>query len=78
MTCAHAISACDGKWLTAAGLIPVRKKPGSAKGALSLTIEDETGVANLVIWPSLYERQRRAPSCGAQRCTTQATTDLNI
>jgi DNA polymerase III alpha subunit len=31
----------------------------SAKGVMFITIEDETGVANLVIWPSLYERQRR-------------------
>ena len=33
--------------------------PGSAKGVLFITIEDETGIANLVIWPKLYERQRR-------------------
>jgi DNA polymerase III alpha subunit len=29
------------------------------KGVMFITIEDETGVANRVIWPSLYERQRR-------------------
>jgi error-prone DNA polymerase len=40
-------------------LVLVRQKPGSAKGVMFITIEDETGVANLVIWPSLYERQRR-------------------
>jgi error-prone DNA polymerase len=33
--------------------------PGSAKGVMFITIEDETGIANLVIWPKLYERQRR-------------------
>ena len=33
--------------------------PGSAKGVLFITIEDETGVANLVLWPALFERQRR-------------------
>jgi error-prone DNA polymerase len=49
----------DGRWLTAAGLVLVRQKPGSAKGVLFITIEDESGVANLVMWPSLYERQRR-------------------
>ena len=42
-----------------AGLVLVRQKPGSAKGVMFITIEDETGVANLMIWPSLYERQRR-------------------
>jgi error-prone DNA polymerase len=33
--------------------------PGSAKGVMFITIEDETGIANLVIWPKLYEKQRR-------------------
>ena len=37
----------------------VRQKPGSAKGVMFITIEDETGIANLVIWPDLYEKQRR-------------------
>jgi error-prone DNA polymerase len=58
-TCADAMTAPDGKWLTSAGLVLVRQKPGSAKGVMFITIEDETGVANLVIWPSLYEGQRR-------------------
>ncbi len=58
-TCADAMSARDGKWLTTAGIVLVRQKPGSAKGVMFITIEDESGVANLVIWPSLYERQRR-------------------
>ena len=53
------MGARDGKWLTTAGLVLLRQKPGSAKGVMFITIEDETGVANLVIWPSLYERQRR-------------------
>ncbi|HYI29036.1 MAG TPA: error-prone DNA polymerase, partial [Bradyrhizobium sp.] len=59
VTCHDAMNASDGKVLTTAGLVLVRQKPGSAKGVMFITIEDETGVANLVIWPSLYERQRR-------------------
>jgi error-prone DNA polymerase len=59
VTCSDAMSARDGKWLTTAGLVLVRQKPGSAKGVMFITIEDETGVASLVIWPSLYENQRR-------------------
>jgi error-prone DNA polymerase len=59
VTCADAMSARDGKRLATAGLVLVRQKPGSAKGVMFITIEDETGIANLVIWPSLYERQRR-------------------
>jgi error-prone DNA polymerase len=42
-----------------AGVILVRQKPGSAKGVLFITIEDETGVANGVLWPDRFEAQRR-------------------
>ena len=49
----------DGTRLAVAGLILVRQRPGSAKGVLFLTIEDESGHANLIIWPSLFESQRR-------------------
>ena len=58
-SCDQAMRAADNKWLETAGIVLVRQKPGSAKGVMFITIEDETGVANLVIWPSLYEKQRR-------------------
>ncbi len=41
------------------GLVLVRQKPGSARGVMFMTVEDETGVANLIIWPALFRRQRR-------------------
>jgi len=59
VTCADAMQTRDGCWLQTAGLVLVRQMPGSAKGVIFITIEDETGIANLVIWPKLYERQRR-------------------
>jgi error-prone DNA polymerase len=59
VTCAQAMRAPDGKWLETAGIVLVRQKPGSAKGVMFITIEDETGTSNLVIWPDLYEKQRR-------------------
>jgi CcmE len=59
VTCADAMQARDGRWLLTASLVLARQMPGSAKGVLFITIEDETGIANLVIWPKLYERQRR-------------------
>jgi error-prone DNA polymerase len=59
ITCAAAEAMCDGRKVQVAGLVLVRQKPGSAKGVMFITIEDETGVANLVIWPSLFEQQRR-------------------
>jgi error-prone DNA polymerase len=57
--CAEAMQARDGRWLRAAGVVLVRQMPGSAKGVLFITIEDETGIANLVIWPKVFEKQRR-------------------
>lgn len=41
------------------GLITVRQRPGTAKGVLFVTIEDETGFANLVIWGTVFEKYRR-------------------
>ena len=48
----------DGRKVEVAGVILVRQKPGSAKGVLFITIEDETGVANAILWPDRFEAQR--------------------
>lgn len=42
-----------------AGVVLIRQRPGSAKGVCFITLEDETGVINLVIWPDVMERYRR-------------------
>ncbi len=47
-----------GARVSLAGLVLVRQKPGSAKGVCFITLEDEDGVANLVIWPQLFEHFR--------------------
>jgi error-prone DNA polymerase len=57
--CRDAMRAADNKWIEIAGIVLVRQRPGSAKGVMFITIEDETGIANLVVWPDLYEKQRR-------------------
>ena len=49
----------DGKQLSMAGLVLIRQRPGSAKGVVFITIEDETGIANLVVWPDVFGRQRK-------------------
>jgi error-prone DNA polymerase len=49
----------DGRRISLAGLVLVRQRPGSAKGVLFITIEDETGVANLIVWPRMFEENRR-------------------
>lgn len=60
VTCAHAMSETrDGRWITVAGLVLVRQMPGSAKGVLFVTLEDESGTANLIVWPKVFEKFRR-------------------
>jgi error-prone DNA polymerase len=59
LTCAEANTHSDRRRIKLAGLVLVRQRPGTAKGVTFITIEDETGVANLVVWADLYERQRR-------------------
>lgn len=49
----------SGSMIHVAGVVLVRQQPGSAKGVCFITLEDETGVINLVIWPDLKERQRK-------------------
>ena len=54
--------ACEGvannQRVKVGGVVLVRQRPGTAKGVCFMTVEDETGVANLVVWPDLFERFR--------------------
>jgi len=59
VTCAEAMAARDQRWLEAAGIVLVRQRPGSANGVMFITLEDETGIANLVVWQKIFERYRR-------------------
>jgi error-prone DNA polymerase len=49
-----------GKVVRVAGLCTVRQRPGTASGVMFMTLEDETGVCNLVVRPSVYQRDRQA------------------
>jgi error-prone DNA polymerase len=49
----------DGAPVSVAGVVLVRQRPGSAKGVVFMTIEDETGVVNAVVWPKTLERFRK-------------------
>jgi error-prone DNA polymerase len=60
------IIACDGvrhdrdrRHVRCAGVVLVRQRPGSAKGVVFMTLEDETGIANIVVWPKVMERFRK-------------------
>ena len=58
-TCADLARRKPGAMAQIAGVVLIRQRPGSAKGVVFVTIEDETGVANLVVWPDMKERFRR-------------------
>ncbi len=49
----------DGDWVTVAGLVICRQRPGTAKGFCFVTLEDETGLANVVVTPKLFEAHKR-------------------
>jgi len=56
---AHWQDRLAGKRVTVAGLVLVRQRPGTAKGVIFLTLEDETGIVNVVVWPKVFEQNRR-------------------
>ncbi len=56
---AHLKQQKNGAPVKVCGLITVRQRPGTAKGVLFITLEDESGWANLVVWGKVYERFRR-------------------
>jgi error-prone DNA polymerase len=48
----------DGEYVRSAGCVIARQRPGTAKGFIFISMEDETGIANVIITPDLYERER--------------------
>ncbi len=48
-----------GRRVTLTGLVLVRQRPSTASGVIFATLEDETGIANIIIWPKLFEARRR-------------------
>ncbi len=59
LSCHDLLTCRDGQWVRLAGVVLVRQRPGSAKGVVFMTLEDETGVANTVVWPKTLERYRK-------------------
>ncbi len=49
-----------GRWVRVAGLVLIRQRPGTASGIVFQTMEDETGVVNLIVRPDIYDRYRPA------------------
>jgi len=59
VACASICHGNAGKRVRCAGVVLVRQRPGSAKGVVFMTLEDETGIANIVVWPKVMERFRK-------------------
>jgi len=57
--CSSVSDARDKQHVRCAGVVLVRQRPGSAKGVVFMTLEDETGIANIVVWPKVMERFRK-------------------
>ena len=59
VACEAVCHANDKKRVRCAGVVLVRQRPGSAKGVVFMTLEDETGIANIVVWPKVMEHFRK-------------------
>ncbi len=59
VACREVCHANDKRRLRCAGVVLVRQRPGSAKGVVFMTLEDETGIANIVVWPKVMEQFRK-------------------
>ncbi len=55
---AHLNTLADGRLARACGLVNMRQRPGTAKGVMFVTLEDETGTVNVIVWPALLEKFR--------------------
>jgi error-prone DNA polymerase len=49
----------SGRRVEVSGIMLVRQRPGSASGVVFATLEDETGVSNIIVWPKIFEKFRR-------------------
>ena len=65
--------------VTVAGLVILRQRPGTANGVIFITLEDETGISNIIVWRKLYERYRRAVIAGrALRVTGRVQRESGV
>ncbi|SIS68860.1 DNA-directed RNA polymerase [Roseivivax lentus] len=69
----------QGARVAVAGLVILRQRPGTAKGVIFVTLEDETGVVNVIVWRGIYERFRRAVIAGRMlRVTGRLQRDNSV
>jgi error-prone DNA polymerase len=58
LRCEQLTAAASGARVAVSGLVLVRQRPGTASGVVFMTLEDETGIANVVVWPKVFEKLR--------------------
>lgn len=69
----------SGARVAVAGLVLVRQRPGTANGVIFITLEDETGICNVIVWRKMYERFRRAVIAGrCLRVTGRVQRDAGV
>jgi DNA polymerase III alpha subunit len=79
VTAAELARAPDRVRLAVAGIVICRQRPGTAQGVIFVTLEDETGIANIVVWARIFERFRRAVIAGrALRVTGRVQRDGDV
>ena len=54
----------DGSWIDVCGLVITRQRPGTASGVIFITLEDETATSNIVVWPNMFTKARKAVMTG--------------
>jgi error-prone DNA polymerase len=68
-----------GRRVTVAGLVLVRQRPGSAKGVIFMTLEDEGGIANIIVWPQVFEKYRPLVlGCRFQKVTGRLQSEAGV
>ena len=58
LRCEQLAGIASGARVTVSGLVLVRQRPGTASGVVFMTLEDETGIANIIVWPKVFEKLR--------------------
>src|SRR5690606_18503926 len=59
LRCADLVDQQNGAFVEVAGLVLIRQQPGTASGVIFATLEDETGIANAIIWPRTFKKFRQ-------------------
>ena len=79
LPCANLAHTPAGRRVTVAALVLVRQRPGSAKGVIFLTLEDEGGIANIIVWPKVFEKYRPLVlGCRFQKVTGRLQSEAGV